>query len=112
MTRLQVIACANVPHLLWTMSSLSELRLVEVVSLRLSLDLLSKVGEEEVVPSSQVRNGKTRAARLGRLVCIPLARPSVAVRQLSTAELCLGRPCLQNGPHNKAKNSFLTLRCM
>jgi hypothetical protein len=93
----------------WTVSSLSELRLV--VSLRVSLDLLSMVGEEEVasvvVPSSQVRRGQTRVGMLGSV-----ERPSVTVKQLSWAELWQGRPCLQSGPHSRARNSFLTLRCM
>lgn len=52
----------HVPGWLWTVSSLSELTLVEVVSLRPSLDL----GEDDVVHSSHVRRGKTRAVRLGR----------------------------------------------
>ncbi|TNN72759.1 Transmembrane 9 superfamily member 2 [Liparis tanakae] len=102
------------PHvlcLLWTVSSLSELTLVEVVSLRLSLDFLSNVGEEDVVHSSHVRRGKTRAVRLGRWAWPP-TRPSVVVKPLSAAELWLGRPRLQNSPQSSARNSFLTLRCM
>lgn len=106
-----ILKVVYVLGLLWTVSSLSELTLVEVVSLRLSLDFLSQVGEEDVVHSSQVRRGKTRAVRLGRWEWAP-KRPSVVVKQLSAAELWLGRPCLQNSPQSKARNSFLTLRCM